>query len=69
MDLNGLLRMAGRLLLRKVMGRAMGKGIDMAFGAEKPKDAMTREERQRHRAAKDQGKRLRQSMRIGRKLW
>ena len=69
MDLNGLLRMAGKLLLRKVMGRAMNKGVDFAFGAEKPKDEMTREERQRHRAAKDQAKRLRQSMRIGRKLW
>lgn len=69
MDLNGVIRMVGGLVMRKLMGHAMNKGVNMAFGAEKPKAEMTGDERARHKAAKQQAKRLRQSMKIGRRLW
>lgn len=69
MDINQLLRMAGKMLFRKFMGTAMNKGLDLALGAEKPKDEMTREDRIKRRSAKDQARRMRDTMKAGRKLW
>ncbi len=69
MNLNQLVGMLGKLLMKRFMGVAVNKGLDLALGQGKSKTEMTGDERAQHKAAKSQAKRLRQSVKVGRKLW
>lgn len=67
--MENLIRWLLNRVLRRGTDMALRKGSDMAFGAPKPKQQMTREERRQAKAGKDAQKRMRQALKIGRKLW
>ncbi|MEY4982281.1 MAG: hypothetical protein RIR62_547 [Pseudomonadota bacterium] len=69
MNLNQLVGMLGKLLMKRFMGAAVNKGLDLALGPQKEKSEMNGDERARHKASKEQAKRLRQTVKVGRKLW
>lgn len=69
MNLNQVIGMVGKLLMKRFMGVAVNKGLDLALGQGKSKAEMTGDERARHKAEKAQAKRLRQTVKVGRKLW
>lgn len=67
--MDGFFRWALNVLIRKGTGIAVNKGADLIYGPGKTKAEMTPEERMQHKQAKQSAKRLRQSFRIGRRLW
>ena len=69
MNLNQVIGLVGKLLMKRFMGVAVNRGLDLALGPQKEKSDMTGDERARHKAAKAQAKRLRQTVKVGRKLW
>ncbi len=60
------------MILRRLMGRAInrgiGAGIDHFAGGGKPRETMTREERQQAREAKQNVRRARQAARLARRM-
>ena len=56
------------MVLRRLLGRAMNKGIERAAGGGKAREEMTPEERQQARMARQSAKRARQAARLARRL-
>lgn len=69
MDWNRLLQGMGGRLLRQGIGMLMQKGIERMTGPGKPRNEMTREEREGERRARETQKRINQVMKVGRRFW
>lgn len=63
-----IVQMAMRMLMRRLVRRGVDAGIDRAFGAAKPEDEMTPDERKQARAGKQNARRARKAMRLGRRI-
>ncbi|RVT85147.1 hypothetical protein DXV76_05070 [Rhodobacteraceae bacterium CCMM004] len=67
MNVNRIVTMVTRMIMRRLISKGVNAGLDRAFGAKKPNAQMTPEERRQAAAAGQNARRARQAAKMARR--